>query len=213
MTRPEHLSPTVAAQQPLHEVTKLIQRCGGVVGIVDIPVTADLCEEDPAGRARGRRIDVTPALLTADNMTQAWFCAHEVGHLHYNRQHPVLTRVTSRTALLIGQAALLVLLALSPAIATVAFNPAAGAALMVVSGAAMLLWAFAWSANSRHEEYQADRAAVSMLHALGYDPAAVAGHVLPLAYVLPKTLRGLQYIRATHPAAGNRLRHVQRECS
>ncbi len=81
----------------------VLEKCTAAAGIRTPLLTVNLPGDKPNGRVRGifrHRIQVTEALARAPEEQQAFWIAHELGHVLYCRRHPILVALITPAAML-----------------------------------------------------------------------------------------------------------------
>jgi len=199
----------------LRRFERLVGACADRLDLPRPAITLGKPQDCPNASALGvgtgqLGIKVNPQLAAADELTQLWFAAHEVGHLRFGVDQPVVALLTGRSALM----SMWVVCVAGMAGGVLAVDGQPGKSLTFLAVFALMLALTAgWFACSRREELAADQRAVDALAGLGYDPVAVAAHTLLAPWHGPKTLTAADYLVGTHPAASTRLRAVEKRAS
>jgi len=204
-----------AVIEGLRRFEQLVHACADRLDLPRPAITVGKSQDCPnasaVGVGTGRMgIKVNPQLAAAGELTQLWFAAHEVGHLRFGVDQPVVALLTGRTALTSMWAVCVA--GMAGGVLAVDGQPGKSLTFLAVFALMMALTA-AWFACSRREELAADQRAVDALAGLGYDPVAVAAHTLLAPRHGPKTLTAADYLVGTHPAASTRLQAVQQRAS
>ena len=129
-------------------------------------------------------IKVNPQLAAADELTQLWFAAHEVGHLRFGVDQPVVALLTGRSALMSMWAVCVA--GMAGGVLAGDGQPGKSVPFLAVF-ALMLALTAAWFACSRREELAADRRAVDALAGVN---AARPLRECPQAVALAKIITG-----------------------
>jgi len=205
-----------AGIEGLRRFERLVHACADRLDLPRPAITVGKSRDCPNASALGvgtgqMGIKVNPQLAAADELPRLWFAAHEVGHLRFGVDQPVVALLTGRSALMSMWAVCVA--GMAGCVLAVDGQPGKSLTFLAVF-ALMLGLTAAWFACSRREELAADRGAVDVLAGLGYDPVAVAAaHTLLAPWLGPKTLRAADYLVGTHPAASTRLQAVQKRAS
>jgi len=88
----------------LRRFERLVDACADRLDLPRPAITVGKPQDCPNASALGvgtrqMGIRVNPQLAAADELTQLWFAAHEVGHLRFGVDRPVVALLTGRTAL------------------------------------------------------------------------------------------------------------------
>ena len=209
------MSTPPAVIEGLRRFGRLVHACADRLDLPRPAISVGKSQDCPNASALGvgtgqMGIKVNPQLAAADELTQLWFAAHEVGHLRFGVDQPVEALLTGRSALMSMWAVCVA--GMAGGVLAVDGQPGKSLTFLAVFALMMALTA-AWFACSRREELAADQRAVDALAGLGYDPVAVAAHTLLAPRHGPKTLTAADYLVGTHPAASTRLQAVQQRAS
>ncbi len=195
------MSTPPAAIEGLRRFERLAHACADRLDLPRPAITVGKPQDCPNASALGVGtgrvgIKVNPQLAAADELTQLWFAAHEVGHLRFGVDRPVVALLTGRTALVSMWAVCVA----GVAGCVLAVDGQVDKSLtFLVLFALMVGLTAAWFACSRRAELAADQRAVDALAGLGYDPVAVAAHTLFAPWLGPKTLRAAE-LPGRHPS-------------
>ncbi len=163
------MSTPPAVIEGLRRFERLVGACADRLDLPRPAITVGEFQDCPNASALGvgtgqMGIKVNPQLAAADELTQLWFAAHEVGHLRFGVDRPVVALLTGRSALMSMWAVCVA--GMAGGVLAVDGQPGKSLTFLAVF-ALMLGLTAAWFACSRREELAADRRAVDALAGLG----------------------------------------------